>query len=91
VTDEELDEFIDYAQRRLDYAEEWWLDDFFEEAIQAAKELKELRAKSPAPIQAWMLNCKAFKCGCQGNPQWHADKAAAEEKRQAAARESRKS
>jgi hypothetical protein len=29
----------------------------------------------PTPSE-WMFNCKAPKCGCEGDPRWHADKAA---------------
>jgi hypothetical protein len=50
--------------------------------------LEKLTRPAPDP---WMYNCKAFKCGCEGNPQWHADKVEGERKRQEAARASRNS
>jgi hypothetical protein len=89
LTDEQLDEFIDIAESHIG-GDEWWLDDFFEQAEQVGKDLKKARANRRVPTRKWMHECRAPKCGCGGNPQWHADKAAGEEERQRLARESRK-
>jgi hypothetical protein len=76
VTEEDIDDFIADAEMKQSCNDDWWNIDFYEEAIRIGKEMKELLAKpKPAPIKAWMINCNGFKCGCQGNPQWHADKA----------------
>lgn len=44
LTDQELDEFIEDAERKHEYNDDWWNMDFYEEAVQVAEELKLRRA-----------------------------------------------
>ena len=44
LTDAELDEFIEDAERKHEHNDDWWNMDFYEEAIVVANELKLRRA-----------------------------------------------
>jgi hypothetical protein len=100
MTNEQLDAFIEDAEDK-GCGDDWYNYGFFDEAKVIAEELRGWRKldamasiprpQSPRLPMRWMLDCKAPKCGCGGNPQWHVDKAAVEEERQRLARESRKS
>jgi hypothetical protein len=54
------------------------IEDLKEEILTLKARVEELEREQvmyrPAPSE-WMYNCKAPKCGCEGNPAWHADKA----------------
>jgi hypothetical protein len=55
------------------------IEDLKEEIKILQARVEELERKQPRPIpNEWMFTCKAPKCGCEGDPRWHADKAAAQ-------------
>jgi hypothetical protein len=43
MSDEQIDAFIEDVNRKISYGEEWWLDDFFQEARVIAEELQAWR------------------------------------------------
>ena len=48
LTDAELDEFIEDAERKQEHNDDWWNTDFYEEAKAVANELKTWRGISDA-------------------------------------------